>query len=634
VLDFPWSVSNPRPRVSDVVIVPATPKLPSVESQTPAEAAFPPSRPTAEAVAKAGIRNPASDDPRVLPVLYRIASLLGETEDPHAAMQSILGELVSLFHAASGSIALLNPDTDRLEMEIRQGLPPDAGAVALRLGQGITGWVAFHDKPLLVPDVATDPRYIALQPEVRCEMAAPMEAQGQVMGVINLDCDAVGGFTAADLALLVRLTAESTAVVQRLWQFRQLQGKARQLETLITIGQSLVSKLEEQELFDTVTREARQIMNARLCALYLHDSARSTVRPVSFSRPAALPDPEAATGPASMPAGDLPLEQCLIASVLHTRRQIEFHNVQSPEYADVIDLPREASLHSLLAAPLLFESEAIGVLAVFTEKPHRFNNDEKRLLGALASLGAVAIQNSRLYTRVFQSEESLRKSERLTTLGLLAAEIAHEIRNPLTVIKLLYGQLGLDFPKDDPRRKDTQVISEKLDQLEAIVTRVLSFAKAPSSLHARWSVAEIIEDTIVLIRLKLAQSKIRLHFEPPAQPFIVDGHKGQLQQVMLNLLLNAMQVMPEGGDITIRCAAEDRGGLAVVIIDIADTGRGIPEAIRGRIFDSFLTGRPDGTGLGLAIVERILRSHHGDIAVRATSPLGTTMRVTLPLARA
>jgi signal transduction histidine kinase len=234
---------------------------------------------------------------------------------------------------------------------------------------------------------------------------------------------------------------------------------------------------------------------------------------------------------------------------------------------------------------------------------------------------------------VFQSEESLRKNDRLTTLGLLAAEIAHEIRNPLTVIKLLYGYLNLDFPEDDPRRKDTRVISEKLDQLEAIVTRVLNFAKAPSNLHSRWAVVELIEDTILLIRLKLAQGKIHLHFQPPNPSPIVDGHKGQLQQVLLNLLLNSMQVMPNGGEITIRCATEDRNGIPVVHVDITDTGHGIPEEIRDRVFDSFLSGRPDGTGLGLAIVERILRSHHGGIAVLATSPRGTTMRVTLPKAR-
>ena len=578
-----------------------------------------------------GILDPVSADARVLPVLYRIASLIGGTGDPQAALQTILGELVAFFHATSGSIGLLNPDTGKLEMEIRHGPPPGPVDVALRLGQGITGWVAFHGRPQLVSDVAADPRYIALRPEVRCEMAAPMEAQGQVIGVINLDSDVLGGFTEADLALLVRLTAEATTVVQRLWQFRQLQGKARQLETLITIGQSLVSKLEEQELFDTVTRDARQIMSVRLCALYLHDAARGTARLVSVAGPGTPP----AGGPGGppLPKDDLPLENCLVAAVLHTRRQIEFHNVQSPEYADVIDLPRHESLHSLLAAPLLFENEAIGALGVFTEKPHRFNNDEKRLLGALASLGAVAIQNSRLYTRVFQSEESLRKSERLTTLGLLAAEIAHEIRNPLTVIKLLYGYLNLDFPEDDPRRKDTQVIGEKLDQLEAIVTRVLGFAKAPASLHSRWSVAEIIEDTVVLIRLKLAQGKIHLHIEPPAPPFIIDGHKGQLQQVMLNLLLNAMQVMPDGGDITIRCTAADRGGAPVVLIDIS---RHRPRHSRGdsRPDLRFLPHRPP----------RRHRPRPGDRQAHpaqpsrrhrrlSTSPQGTTMRVTLPLAR-
>ena len=575
--------------------------------------------------------SPAAEDPRALPVLYRIASLGAETGDPHATLQAILGELAAFFHATCGSIALLNPDTGRLEIEVQQGLPPDSNDVALRLGQGITGWVAFYGRPQLVADVAADPRYISLRPDVRCEMAAPMEANGQIIGVINLDSDRLSRFTAADLALFARLTAEATIVMQRLWQLRQLQGKALQLETLITIGQSLVSKLEEQELFDTVTREARRIMTVRLCALYLHDPAQATARLVSvsgLSSPAAAP-----AGFAPPPGAALPLDHCLIASVLHTKRQIEFHNVQSPDYADVIDLPHDDTLRSLLAAPLLFEGEPIGVLGVFTDKPHRFNNDEKRLLGALASLGAVAIQNSRLYTRVFQSEESLRKSERLNTLGLLAAEIAHEIRNPLTVIKLLYGTLDLSFPEADPRRTDQRVIAEKLDQLEAIVTRVLNFAKAPSSLHSRWSVAEIVEDTSVLMRLKLAQAKIHLRFHPPAPPLIVDGHKGQLQQVLLNLLLNSMQVMPDGGEITIRCATEDRGGTPMVIIDITDTGHGIPEAIRDRIFDSFLSGRPDGTGLGLAIVERILRSHHGDIIVLATGPQGTTMRLSLPLAR-
>ena len=178
-----------------------------------------------------------------------------------------------------------------------------------------------------------------------------------------------------------------------------------------------------------------------------------------------------------------------------------------------------------------------------------------------------------------------------------------------------------------------RLIGEKLDQLEAIVTRVLTFAKAPSSLHSRWNVTDMIEDTVVLIRLKLAQNKIQLRFDPPARPLVIDAQKGQLQQVLLNLLINATQAMPDGGAITLTVGTEERGAAHYATIDISDTGTGIPESFRERIFDSFLSGRPDGTGLGLAIAKRIMASHHGDITLVGTSPAGTTMRITLPLAK-
>ncbi len=561
-------------------------------------------------------------DPRAARALYRISSLTGRVDDPHEALQAILAICIETLNASSGSVSLLNPDTGKLEIDVHQGLFQDADEVSLRLGQGITGWVAFHGRPQLVTDVSADPRYISIRKEVRSEIAAPMvEAGGQILGVVNLDSDRLGGFNDTDLALLVRICDEATAVMQRLWQLRHLSGKARQLESLITIGQSLVGKLEQQELFDTITRDARIITNTRACAFYLFDAPRQTLRLISLTNASIIPLPEP----------HLPIASCLVSSAIHTRRQVEYLNIQSPEYLDVVDLPRDPSLRSLLAAPVVYENEVIGVLAVFTDHVHRFNNDEKRLLAALASLGAVALQNSRLYSRVFQSEESLRKNEQLTTLGLLAAEIAHEIRNPLTVIKLLFGYLDLDFPVDDPRRTDVRVISEKLDQLEAIVSRVLNFAKAPSSLHSRWGLADMVGDTIVLIRLKLAQSKIQLRFEPPARPLVVDVHKGQIQQVLLNLLINSTQAMNDGGTIVIRCTTEKRSEHDFALIDISDTGRGIPEELRAHIFDSFLSGRSDGTGLGLAIAKRILLSHHGDITLLDSNPAGTTMRIALPL---
>ena len=571
-----------------------------------------------------GVRPPVSADARALPVLYQLASLATRTDDPQTALREMLKLFIATFGADAGSIGLLSPDTGRLETEVQVGVESDDRAQhGLKLGHGITGWCVLNRRSLLVSDVTFEPRYIAVRPSARCEMAAPIQSDDHVIGVIDLESDRVGGFVAADLALLEAFAAEAARVMQRLWQLGHLKSKARQLESLITAGQSLVTKLEQQELLDTLTREARNMMQARSCALYLHDSDNATVRCASLSSAALTPPP----------AGQLELDSCAVASPIHTRHQVWFSNIQSPEFRELLDLPADPALRSLLATPMLFEGEVLGVVAIFTDRVHRFDNDEKRLCAALASLGAVALQNARLYARVFQSEDVLRKNERLTTLGLLAAEIAHEIRNPLTVLKLLHGGLGADFAEGDPRRTDMRVIGEKLDQLEAIVTRVLNFAKAPSSLHSRWSATDIIEDTLVLVRLKLAQSKVTVRVEPPPRTLFIEAHKGQIQQVLLNLLLNATHAMPDGGTITLTLATEERGGIEHALLDITDTGTGVDESIRAQIFDSFLSGRPDGTGLGLAIAKRILISHHGDISLRDTSAAGTTMRIVLPLAK-
>ena len=291
-----------------------------------------------------------------------------------------------------------------------------------------------------------------------------------------------------------------------------------------------------------------------------------------------------------------------------------------------------ADVHSCLSTPMMYESKVIGVINVFTRSRHRFPNDEKRLLQAFASLSAVAAQNADLYARVFNSEDLLRKSERLTTLGLLSAEIAHEIRNPLTVIKLLFGSLGLNYEENDPRKKDTQIIIDKINQLEEIVSKVLSFSKAPESLNSNWSIDELVQDTILLLRLKMQQQRIVLQSNPVGHEIIVNGNKGQLQQVFLNLIINASEAMPNGGNLTISPAVEDEEGRKKVAIYFSDTGTGIPEDIQDHIFESFLTGKPEGTGLGLSITKRILQSHNGDISIAKSSNQGTTLRIELPLA--
>lgn len=562
---------------------------------------------------------PESLPPQAYAALYQIAAL-ATTESSADAAQRALHSALSALQADHGYVLLINPDTGRLEMEAQYGLTAGVPEPTFEMGQGLPGWVTLHAQPVLSSEVATEPRYRPLRETTQCQMAAPMLIDENSIGVIVVDHDSIAGFSNRDLELLVILTDEITRVLRRIWLFDQLTDKARQLETLITIGHSLVGKIAPQELFDSLTRDTQQILNAQACALYLYEKSPDTLRCVSLSSTRDITIDQAENSP----------DECLIGGSLRTGRQTEYADIQSPGFLALADLPDDPALHSVLITPLVYENQVLGALALFADPIQRFDNDTKRLTAGLASLGAVAMENARLYSRVFQSEDTLRKNEQLTTLGLLSAEIAHEIRNPLTVLKLLHGGLGMDFEEDDPRHTDMRVIGEKLDQLESIVTRVLQFGATPAAnLHARWNFVDIIKDTLVLLRLKFAQGKITVHFDPPSKSPIIEGHQGQLQQVLLNLLLNSSHAIPDGGSITLKLQAKESEQFS---LDITDTGCGIPEELRERIFDSFLSGRPDGSGLGLAIARRVLLSHHGDITLISTGPEGTTLRITLPLA--
>jgi signal transduction histidine kinase len=222
----------------------------------------------------------------------------------------------------------------------------------------------------------------------------------------------------------------------------------------------------------------------------------------------------------------------------------------------------------------------------------------------------------------------MRKSERLTTLGTLAAEIAHEIRNPLMVIRLLFDSLELEDQEDQAKNKDLSVIREKLDHLEQIAGRILDFGKSRESFRKTSSLREILEGVALLVRLKLEQSHVDLTIGEISDDILVCVDKGQLQQALLNLILNALVAMPDGGRLAIEASLTGEGKTHILV---KDTGSGIPEEFRERIFDSFLSARTGGTGLGLAISKRILRGHEGDLELVESGPNGTVFRLILPL---
>ena len=556
-------------------------------------------------------------DRRAVDALYRISAMASSEPDPKLALEGILDEVMGTFHASSASICLQNADSDQLLIEVQRGLSKGSKGFELPMGVGITGWVALHGEPFLCPDVKEEEKYFELDDRIRSEMAAPLSEGGRPVGALNVDSLETNAFDKSDLRLLVLMANEAGRVLENMWMIQQLRRKADQLQTLVLVGQDMAGKRELEEVLQTITREALLLADCRLSAFFLYDQEKDLLNLHS------LHDDR---GPRSYEEVLVPADS-ILGSALRGHRQVQTRDLFRTEEHHFVKLIREENLQSMLVTPVVYEDKPIGVLSLYVDRKYRFNDDERMIVRALAGLGAIAIQNARLYARVFDSEESMRKSERLTTLGTLAAEIAHEIRNPLMVIRLLFDSLELEDQGDEDKNKDLSVIREKLDHLEKIAGRILDFGKSRESFRATSPLREILEDVALLVRLKLEQSHVDLTISEISDDVLVRVDKGQLQQALLNLILNALVAMPDGGRLAIETSLAE--GKAHILVK--DTGSGIPEEFRERIFDSFLSARTGGTGLGLAISKRILRGHEGDLELVESGPDGTVFRLTLPL---
>ena len=504
------------------------------------------------------------------------------------------------------------------------GLPPNAAQVKLRLGEGITGWVARKGVAARSGDVSKDPRYVQLGHNIRSELAVPLVVNGEVRGVLNVDSERGDAFSAADEELLQTLALSAAKVIHNTWLYEQLRLKARLFETLARVGQTINSALNLDDALQLITREACLMMQARMCSLMMLDDTREWLElRASYG-----------AGEAYRHRPPLSVDESLVGIVVRRRKPLQVENVQTSARYQSTELARRENLFALLSVPLIFAGQAIGALSVYTGRAYKFSDEEIRILSALAELSAIAIEKARLYERIVDVEEQLRQNEKLSALGLLAAEVAHEIRNPLTVMKMLYHSLDLKFPHGDPRTKDAQIIGEKMEHLNKIVEQILAFARTTEPEFSPVSLNELIEELGLLVRHKLRNQNVQfIHKLEPDLPLVM-ADATQLEQAFLNLLLNAAEAMPQGGRLTVSSSKVIPAGGAKpshVMVEFKDTGEGMTEEQRLRAFTSVLsTTKAKGTGLGLAIVGRVIETHRGELQIKSRLNHGTTISVILP----
>jgi len=550
--------------------------------------------------------------------LYHVSNVIHSSLDPQEALQLILREAIQLTRATSGSAILINPTTRFLEIHAARGLPADAMGVKLRVGEGITGHVALTGKPARIGNVRADPRYVEVSREINSELAVPLEVQGELRGVLNVDSTELNAFSESDQELLQELAVHASNVIRNTWLYEQVRLKARLLETLVSIGQTITSTLNLDETLGVITREACSLMSGKVSSLLLLDETRRWLDLRAHF----------GAGETYVQKPRLSVEDSVVGVVVRPKKPLQVDDVQnSARYQNVAVAQREG-LVSLISVPLLFRGDVIGALNVYTGQPYSFSNEEVRILSALADLSAIAIEKARLYERIVDVEEHLRQNEKLSALGLLAAEVAHEIRNPLTVLKMLYHSMDLKFAPEDPRARDAEIMGEKMNHLNRIVEKILDFARNSEPQLRPVNLNKLIDDLGLLTRHKLRNQSIQLEklLDPQLPEVMADPL--QLEQAFLNLTLNAVEAMPEGGKLRIATRMKDSS----VEVEFQDSGEGMTAEQSQQAFTSLLnTTKPKGAGLGLAIVGRVVEAHHGRTSVESSKGQGTTITLSFPV---
>lgn len=290
------------------------------------------------------------------------------------------------------------------------------------------------------------------------------------------------------------------------------------------------------------------------------------------------------------------------------------------------------------AIPLVTRETTIGMIVVDNPDSGReISSENLHFLQLFANQAGMAIENSMLYNRIEDANTNLRDArerllhgERLAAIGEMAANLAHELKNPLITIGGFAGRLHKALPAESREHGYADTIVSEVSRLEKMLAEILAFSRKPIICFNPCDLKEIILESLASCAATIEDHNIRTMFQEEGCPWIVSGDAHQLKQVFLNLILNSSDAMPDGGELVLNLKKATSFG-NYVTVTVEDTGGGIPKDMLPQIFNPFFTTKHHGTGLGLAIVNRIVLNHLGSIEAGNTGS-GAVFTITLPLA--
>jgi two-component system sensor histidine kinase HydH len=409
---------------------------------------------------------------------------------------------------------------------------------------------------------------------------------------------------------------------------KALRKRAAQLALLNDIGGKIAGVLQLDSLLDRAVRLVQESFGYHHVALFIVDLERGEL--VMRAR---------AGDYATLFPRDhrIRLDQGMVGWVGRHGENLLANDVRA-ESRYVNFFPDLIPTQSELSVPIQVNGELLGVLDVQSPLLDAFDENDVIVIETLAHQVAVAIENARLYEAVQQElverkqmEQYLLRTERLAAMGHMAAALAHEINNPLQAIRSNL-ELALDFGLEPGEREEyLHIVRQEIERLAEITRRVRSFAQPPDDTRYSVGIAQLVEETLALVGRQLKQAHVRATTDLPPDLPAVYVAPTQIVQVLVNLVINAIEAMPDGGHLHVTARVD--GGM--LVLSLTNDGPPIPPEYVGYVFDAFFTTKPGGTGLGLAISDSIVRKHGGTISVENLSgDRGVAFHVTMPTSRA
>jgi len=512
-----------------------------------------------------------------------------------------------------------------------------AGSSAkMRVGEGVAGRVVVKKKAIYVSDTRTDPRFVDSGTDVKSLLVVPMILGETVIGTLSVDSGEANAFTQDDERLLVMLANQAAIAIEN----ARLYGEAKradELAALNRIATAMTSTLDLDRVLTLAMQGINETLRVEAGSLLLLDNAEGQL----------VPRMTLCGGESVQGEMTLSLEQGVAGWVVQEGKPLLVPGTwQENRFSSTTAQLVGMEARSILCVPLVLREKTIGAIEVINKWGGRFTEDDLTLLNSIAASVAIAIENARLYAEVkdfadelARSQAQLIQSEKLAATGKLAASIAHEINNPLQAVQSCVYLVADQIVPDDPNRWYLDIAREELDRMGRIVGRMVDFYRPSHEGRIPTDVNALLENVVALVRKRLQQGSIEVDLElAPDLPLIM-ATGDHLKQVFLNVIINALEAMPQGGRLEMATRHVSEHGdhekayadAGFVEIEFADTGVGIPAEHINNIFDPFFTTKSKGMGLGLSVSYGIVERHGGQIRVESEVGKGTTFIIGLPV---